>query len=69
MGLIYHAALENSLIMFYGFSSVKKAPFPVFCRFVDVSKIKLTIFLNQLVATNRRIVTVLDNLALHFSII
>ncbi len=25
MGLIYHAALENSLIVFYGFSSLKCA--------------------------------------------
>ncbi len=46
MGLIYHAALENSLIVCFMDSR------PVFCRLVNTSKIKLTIFKNRLVDTD-----------------
>ncbi len=53
MVLIYHAALENSLIICFMDSRPGNAPLPVFCRLVDVSKIKSTIVKNQLVATNR----------------
>ncbi len=52
MGLIYHAALENSNNVFNGFSSVKSATsgiFPVSRR----EKMKSTIFTNRLVTTNR----------------
>ncbi len=55
MGLIYHAALENSLIKWFMDSRLWNAPLRVFCRLVDMSKRKSTIFLNRLVATNRRI--------------
>ncbi len=56
MGLIYHAALENSLIMCL-MDSHPFAPLPVFCQLVDVNKMKSTIFNNRLVVTNRRIAT------------
>ncbi len=53
MGLIYHAALENSLIICFMDSRLWNAQLPVVHRLVDLSKIKSTIFLNVLVATNR----------------
>ncbi len=40
MGLIYHAALENSLIMCFMDSCLWNAPLPVFFRLVDASKMK-----------------------------
>ncbi len=44
MGLIYHAALENSLIMCFMDSSPWNAPLPVFFWLVDVSKITSVTF-------------------------
>ncbi len=51
MGLIYHAALENRLIICFMDSRPWNASLPVFCRLVDVSKIKSTIFTNRRIAT------------------
>ncbi len=63
MGLIYHAALEYSLIICFMDYRLWNALLPVFCLLADVSKIKSTIFTNRLVATNRRIATaLLENL-------
>ncbi len=53
MGLIYHAALENSLIMCFIDSRLWNAPLPVFFRLVDSSKMKSTFFTNRLVTKNR----------------
>ncbi len=53
MGLIYCAALENSLIMCFMDSRLWNTPLTVFFRLVDAGKIKL------LVASNRRIATAL----------
>ncbi len=52
MGLIYHAALENSLIICFMDSRLWNAPLLVFFRLVDASKI-FKIFKNRLVTTNR----------------
>ncbi len=48
MGLIYHAALENSLIMCFMDFRPWNMPLPVFFRLVDASKMKLRIFKNRL---------------------
>ncbi len=56
MGLIYHAALENSLIMCFMDSRLWNAPLPVFGRLVNASKMKSRIFKNRnsrIKATNR----------------
>ncbi len=52
MGVIYHAALENSLIMCFMDSRPWNAPLPVFCRLVDTSKMKSMIFKSRLKSTN-----------------
>ncbi len=43
MALIYHAALEYTLIMCFMDSRLWNAALSVFCRFVDASKLKSTI--------------------------
>ncbi len=53
MGLINHAALKNRLIICFMHSRLRNAPLPVFCRLVDVSKMKSTIFQNRDKSTNR----------------
>ncbi len=48
MGLIYHAALENGLIMrFMILMRAWNAPIPVFCQLLDIGKMQLRIFLNS----------------------
>ncbi len=51
MGLIYNAALENSLILRFMDYRPLNAPLPVFFPFVDASKIKSPFFRNRIVAT------------------
>ncbi len=66
MGLKYHAALENSLII--SFMDSRHAPLPVFCGLVDASKMKSTICKNRLVATNRTALVLCIDLSKCFDI-
>ncbi len=68
MGLIYHAALENSLIMCFMDSRPWNAPLPVFFRLVDASKLKSRILKNQIVELNRRLATALKIILLQYNV-
>lgn len=60
MVLIFHAALESDLKMHFKNSHPWNAPRPAFSQLLNMGKMQLRIFYNQLLELNQGMVTVLQ---------